>query len=239
MPKVEAIFCAVAEQTGGSSDTAEDAYAIRRGEDGIFRAAIADGASDGIFSRFWAEILTQAWLPERTASLPPLEPLRQRWREKAAEKPLPWNMAARLAQGAAAAFLGVAISPDGVWQAVAVGDCLLAHLRQDKSLALSFPFTSVNDFPDLPLLLHTDPVRSAETQKWTMKGTLEEGDELLLMTDALAHWYLQETGRGEKPGVWFEKISPPETFAHRLRHLRTSQRLRDDDATLVRLRYSP
>ena len=235
-PFVSVLFAGVAPREGSTAAVAEDAFAVRRDDSGEFWAAVADGASDGIFAERWAALLTEQWVSAGEIALPPLEPLRKQWRERALREPLPWHIAARAAQGAGAAFLGVAISQDGTWKALAAGDSVLIQLRGESVIA-AFPIERFEDFPDFPLLLHTDPARSATTPQ-TASGKWEIGDELLLMTDALAAWFLREAAQSKNPQIWFVSIASVGTFGERLRQLKTSGRLRDDDATLVHLGFT-
>jgi hypothetical protein len=58
------------------------------------------------------------------------------------------------------------------------------------------------------------------------------GDVLLLMTDALAHWFLTEAEAGRRP---WETLAArtDEDFAPWLDGLRQARQLRNDDVTLV------
>ena len=233
---VTVLFAGVVPRDGSDAATAEDKFAVTMGAES-FRAAVADGASDGVFADLWADLLTQAWAASDSLALAPLEPLRRAWRMRASEAPLPWHLAARAAQGAGATFLGVRLAVNETWEAIAAGDSVLIQLR-DGVIVAAFPVTRSEDFPEIPLLLHTDPARSAEGGAQIIAGRWRIGDEMLLMTDALAAWFLREAAAEKEPHIWFAHLASSEAFADRIRQLRNSGRLRDDDVTLIHLRFT-
>jgi len=67
----------------------------------------------------------------------------------------------------------------------------------------------------------------------TVEGELQEKDRLLLMTDALAQWFLAEAEMGRRPWAALAKVTTPEQFAAYIDCLRAGGALRNDDVTLV------
>jgi hypothetical protein len=69
------------------------------------------------------------------------------------------------------------------------------------------------------------------------KGRCKVKDRFLLMTDALAQWFLREYEAGKAPWEVIEPIlaesAGKEAFVSWVRELRDSQGLRNDDVTLV------
>lgn len=230
------VFAGVVPREGGDAETTEDCFAIAH-HDGFLRASVADGAGDGIFADRWAQLWAENWVSNNRVCL---AQLRRLWRESFSDKPLPWHMQARAAHGAALAYIGVHVLPSGEWSASGIGDCMLFQVGEGK-VGRTFPYCHVDDFPDLPLLLHTNPIPgdyNTELEgRHSAEGTLKHGDELLLMSDALAYWFLKETSENKNPYNWLSHLSTPETFRERVRQLRMSSRLKDDDTTLVHLRY--
>jgi hypothetical protein len=227
-------------------ETCEDHFAVRLDAAGRSRAAVADGASESLFAGLWAELLADAYCDATGTgvALPPLEPLRRQWQAHTAATNLPWHAEEKRARGAAAALVGVALSPpdeDGCrWDAVAVGDSCLFIVRGGARLLVSFPVKRSDDFSGLPRLLHTIPgaAGAADPDPHRAQGRVQEGDDLYLMSDALGAWFLGESERGREPWRWFVGLQDRETFAERIRQLRTDGRLRDDDVTLVHLSLS-
>ena len=69
-----------------------------------------------------------------------------------------------------------------------------------------------------------------------MKGKLQGGDQLWLMTDALSCWFLTEVEAGRQP--WRELLplvgsADAAVFADWVDRLRAARKLRNDDTTLV------
>jgi len=67
----------------------------------------------------------------------------------------------------------------------------------------------------------------------TVEGELQEKDRLLLMTDALAQWFLVEAEMGRRPWAALAKVGTPEQFQAYVDCLRAGGALRNDDVTLV------
>jgi hypothetical protein len=246
-PFIRVCFAGSLPKEGQAPETNEDCFVVIYGDGvdpaGALRAAVADGASESLFARRWAELLAQAYCdaPGPGVALPPLEPLQREWHAHAARAALPWHAQIKQARGAAAALVGVTIHPPGeesgwLWEAVAVGDSCLFVVRGGARLIVSFPLTHSDGFAGLPRLLHT--TREADRgciDPHRAQGRLEGDDDLFLMSDALAAWFLREAEQGREPWRWFAGLSDGETFAERVRQLRTGGRLRDDDVTLVHL----
>jgi hypothetical protein len=218
------------------------------------RAAVADGATEGSFSRVWARMLAESfyansslrfedtfrhalekwelWLPQYLSD-----------RERSG-RPMLWFEEAKLERGAYATFLGIRLrtrerdASSGQWGAVALGDSCLFQIRDD-SLITSFPIGSAESFDSSPPLVPSRPddleVVVGHAQRTT--GEWSCGDSFYLATDALSSWFLAAYEAGERP--WrsisdfdTEAIEPfPEWVAAR-RHERS---MRNDDVTLTRI----
>jgi hypothetical protein len=61
-------------------------------------------------------------------------------------------------------------------------------------------------------------------------------DTFLLMTDALAHWFLMQHEAGSKPWVALDKLCTQEDFALFIAHLRQERAIRNDDTSLLIVR---
>jgi hypothetical protein len=70
-------------------------------------------------------------------------------------------------------------------------------------------------------------------------GTWLPGDHFLLMTDALAEWFLRQCEAGSPVEATAHILLPDDqnAFASRIEELRESQGLRDDDVTLLHLHF--
>jgi len=219
-----------------------------------FRLAISDGASFGMLSGEWARILTQTFCH---ASMPVadmyafLEKASTQWKvwvqeylEARAEqnRPIKWYEEPGLKAGAFATFLGLELTSNlisGRWQAIAVGDSCLFQVRQDR-LIVSFPIQHSTEFNNTPALIcslspHNDRLDDKITG---IGGSLQVDDELYLMTDALAQWFLSAYEMDQRPWQVLRDLNTADqlqTFEELAEHLRQAQVMRNDDVTLVRI----
>jgi len=99
----------------------------------------------------------------------------------------------------------------------------------------AFPLERAEQFNNRPSLLSS--VARANAGVWsqvaTVDGDLQEKDRLLLMTDALAQWFLVEAEMGRRPWAALAKVTTPEQFTAYIDCLRAGGALRNDDVTLV------
>lgn len=228
---------------GSSPAENEDAWACSAAEApslGALRLALADGASETSFARLWAKMLARAYAQGAWDGTPPaakaLEILRRRWSLAVSRRPLPWHAEEKVRQGAYATFLGLLLDlpqeGTAAWQAVAIGDSCLVHLRLGEPLRI-FPAGSREDLPSRPEALSSLPGDRADLL--FASGRAEAGDRLLLMTDALARWCLGRKDRGGRPWRPLCRLEDtgPEAFARFIAARRTAGDLRNDDVTLL------
>ncbi len=228
---------------GQPNDDYEDAFA---GDLASARFAIADGATEASFAGIWARVLVEGFVAvpgQPWRNLDWLEPLRQRWAQEVDALQLPWYAEAKREQGAYATFLGLAFRPArtdrlGTWQALAVGDSCLFHVRKGSFLT-SFPITESTEFGSLPPLLRSRPPAPRRKEAATEKahGRWRPGDRFFLMTDALALWFLRQHEHQREPLAAIDRLlaekTPQEAFAGWVEERRDREHLRDDDITLV------
>ncbi|MCE9667121.1 protein phosphatase 2C domain-containing protein [Myxococcus stipitatus] len=229
-------------KAGNAPSENEDAHALSLGRssgDAPFHAAVADGATESLFSGAWARALAEAYVQgglhgadDLLAVLPALQ---RDWHAAVEARELPWYAREKAHQGAFAAVLGVSISGRD-WTALAVGDSCLFHVRED-ALLRAFPLETAEALGTNPYLVSTHVARNVglASRVSVVAGVLHPGDLLLLMTDALAGWFLTEHEAGRAP--WRQLPRPGESARHEdfIRTLRDAGRLRNDDVTLLRL----
>jgi hypothetical protein len=223
---------------GHSQDEYEDAHAC---DPAVGRFAIADGASECAFAGLWARLLVEGFVaaPEALGSWTWLEGQRRGWSGEVMGLELPWYIEMKRAEGAYSTFLGLDVRPPtrerpGLWRAVAIGDSCLFRVRRDRHVR-SFPIQRAADFGNAPRLIRsrTEPLPEAAGTS----GALLAGDRLLLMTDALAQWFLSAHDRGTRP---WDALAPllfgeqhEGAFAAWVEKRRAADGLRDDDVTLL------
>src|SRR5262249_40427962 len=122
------------------------------------------------------------------------------------------------------------------WRALAIGDGCLFVVRAGK-LTRAFPLERSEQFSNRPSLLSSKARANAGVwdEVATVEGELQVSDRLLLMTDALAQWFLVETEMGRRPWAALAKLTTPEQFSAFIDCLRAGGALRNDDVTLVNL----
>ncbi len=226
---------------GHAADECQDA-AGADAERGRF--AVADGASESPFAGTWARLLVETFVAAGNGAeaMPWLGQAQEHFasavRRAPGEPEPPWYLETGLRQGAFATFLGVVVH-GGDWQALAVGDSCLFQVRGD-SLVQAFPVERSHDFGTTPWLVGSRPSPGAEGQAQGVRrrGDGRPGDHLLLMTDALAQWFLAEVEGGRRPWQALDRLhaSGPTAFAGWINDQRGLRRLRNDDVTLLTVR---
>jgi hypothetical protein len=235
---------------GHSALEYEDAFAANV-ETGRF--AVADGASESSFAGLWAQLLVEGFAGARNSSLRGrkwLGPLQQQWSAAVDALSLPWYAEAKREQGAFATLLGLHLQPrskaGGTWRALAVGDSCLFQIRGDHLLA-TFPLSHSGDFGNQPGLLGSRlPAPPSRQEMQRRSGRWQTGDRFLLMTDALAQWFLQECEQNRKP--WnttlevlmdtkpaSDEAAGRPRFAAWIEELRARKEIRNDDVTLMEI----
>lgn len=228
-------------KAGNRDDEYEDAFAgdpeIAR-DGGIYRFAVADGATDSWHPRSWANLLARGAVSGRLDLSDPssLTQLQREWDALVPAGPLPWYAEEKSRQGAFAALVVLELrdAPARAWKAAAVGDSCLFHLR-GSGLQASFPLRRAAEFNHRPYLIGS---RSDCREVFVADDAWEPGDGFLLMSDALACWFLTETEAGRQPRDEITRLSElgqPEGFREWVDGLRGDRGLRNDDTTLLQI----
>ncbi|MFE2285757.1 hypothetical protein ACFXDJ_16495 [Streptomyces sp. NPDC059443] len=152
-------------------------------------------------------------------------------RRSRSTRPLQWYDEVKLASGSFATLLAVRLDllgtaetvetqemvDPGLWEAAALGDSCLFQIRENE-IVTRFPVESSTDFGLTPDLLASRNSSTGQISEHTrfMQGTVRRGDDLFLMTDALAAWFLALSESGT-----------PDEFNEGLRQLRIFSRAAD------------
>jgi hypothetical protein len=204
--------------------------------------ALSDGASEAFEAKLWAQALVMEYAehpPEAwdSSHLDWLDPPARAWKESFDLSSRPYYIETKANLGSFATLLGVRISETepSRWDAVALGDSCLFHVRGSR-LLLAFPLTASTQFNNSPILVSTQRVynQRAAAHSATAHGEFDYGDYLLLATDALAAWCLRETEQGRKPWAALAAMTD-EAFRPWISNLREIGAIRNDDVTLVRI----
>ncbi len=215
-------------------------------------AAIADGVTSALFARPWAAILVEAvvrgppdprdredfarWLAEH----------REMWRRQIDVSRLSWFQKVKFQAGAFSTLLAVRLVPpecpsgeeDPAWRlrGWGIGDSCLFHLR-DGRLLRKFPIQTSAELDHNPLVLGSvDLNRDEHLAFHQLDEPCQEGDLVVLCTDALADWALRQEEAGRFPD-WEEYWGmDAQGWKDRILSLRCEREIRCDDTTLAMLR---
>lgn len=226
---------------GNTAEQYEDAFACStlEGNPARVTVALADGASSAVFAREWAHLLVSAFVvtgfPPRDADAAlTFSALSKEWQGRIEGKATSWWAQERLPDGSAATLLVVTWDRENLlWEASVIGDVCVFLVRNDK-LRYAFPLTHSTRFGDRPDLVSTEIGRRAkmpEVIRYVER--YEAGDRFLLMTDALAQFFLSRFESRERP--WNSLPQTAEELPDWLKPLRDAGTLKNDDVTLLDL----
>ncbi len=243
-------------KAGSSTREYEDAFAPARARPPhsvtCKRFAVADGASESLLAGRWAKLLVRTFCAATDDSAPAsvFTTALQRWpavlsaylegRERQGQ-PIQWFEEPGLERGAFSTFVGLQLEADGCtqrWGAVAVGDSCLLHFRSGE-LFDAFPRRPGDTFDTAPSLICSKTIdsESIATRALHREGTFEIGDTFLLVTDAVAAWFLeaQAGGRGSSAKHLLFEATSRHDFDGRVRDLRNDGSMRNDDVTVMQI----
>jgi hypothetical protein len=239
-------ICLSIPRSGSERHQLDDAGAWAIHPDDTLHIAVADGATESIYSGLWARTLTDAAIRQYpwdgTA-------IRWAWLAEASRRfscllpdlsDAPWYIHNKLLDGSFATLSASRLDlSSATLEAVAVGDSCIAIISDTAAGVQIFPARYANpaSFRGGPALVPSNP-RFAERLDLVAEMDSFQlpagGVQVLLLTDALAHWFVTELSAGQ--GRWRTLLSIPEDgvfrdFALAERH---AGRLRDDDTLLIR-----
>jgi Protein phosphatase 2C len=237
------------QKAGSPEEEYEDAFWPSRSVSGESRQketfAIADGATESSFSGVWAKQLVRAYCRGRIDPLrtnTSLLPKQRGWSRFVGRKPLPWYAEEKIRNGTFSTILGLTLDAgsengrSGAWNAFAVGDSCLVHIRDEEILS-TFPLSNAAEFNNSPFLLGSNPEsnKDIEIHIQTAKGRWESEDTFYLMTDALAAWFVREVEDNGTPWRSLRDLNRDLPFRPWIEDLRTKKQIRNDDVTLYRI----
>ena len=207
------------------------------------RFAVTDGATEAFHAQQWARNLAEHWV--RNEATLTVEDFRAWVANEGRELhdswsglTLSWYSEEKARTGSFAAFVGVELdlkSNTPSWKAIALGDACLLHCRGGVLLK-SFPLSRSESFKSSPILvaskaaLHESTMSSAVVDS----GTCEDGDVLLLASDAAAAWSLQSFENGDFD-PHFLTGKDDEELRRFFDGERQAGRIRNDDLAIVRI----
>ena len=206
------------------------------------RFAVTDGATEAFHAQQWARNLAEHWV--RNEATLTVEDFRAWVANEGRELhdswsglTLSWYSEEKARTGSFAAFVGVELdlkSNTPSWKAIALGDACLLHCRGGK-LIKGLPLSRSESFNTAPILVASDSSlhESSMTSVVIDSGSCESGDVLLLMTDAIASWYLQRLENGSAEDLFDTKRD--EELNRFFDEERLAGRIRNDDLAIIRI----
>lgn len=208
------------------------------------RFAVADGATEAFDARKWAERLARQWVAAESVFT--VDEFRQWVAAEGRELHHSWNdlslswYAEEKAQfGSFAAFVGVELdlaSDSPSWKAIALGDACLLHCRGEKLLR-SFPLSRAENFHMGPMLVASDSSLHENSMKSVAvaSGSCNNGDVLLLLSDAVALWFLERFEENQFNPNEFLNPKQDEELEQFFDGERLAGRLRNDDLAILQI----
>lgn len=221
------------------------------------RFSIADGATEGIYSKWWARILTASFGENVAGGFQEsLSRAHTRWnrrleghlaRRRLKGREVHWYEEQAIEAGTYSSLLQLTLRPGpssegglkGTWSAVAVGDSCLFQTR-GQELITCFPLRCSSSFNDRPFLICSNPARNRgiEMAMAAAGGEWRGEDTFFLMTDALARWFLTEFESSRDPWRTLDEVAMngrDGQFTRWVAGLRQQKIMKNDDVTMMRI----
>jgi hypothetical protein len=239
---------------GNDESDWEDKAVVRRGADGSLRFLVLDGASEAFDTVRWVNEIAASYAPrDENRKVPALHRDDMgRWfahlqRDWAENPPVLHNImeerryreTGSFATMVAGVVTGVG-GPSPRWQAMALGDTVLFHVRGERLLT-HFPPLTDGDFGLRPAGVSTRSDRLADMVEGLTGGggSIAAGDTVFVATDALAHWIVRRL-RHDETALFrlLRGLNHPDTFAAFVADHQEASEMVNDDVTLLRLTFS-
>jgi len=229
----------------------EDKIGFNFPHDNKLRIAVADGASESIYSGIWAETIVNKYL-EYGASLlnqENLEDLQEQFLTHAyqcieeAPDTRQWFLYEKLERGTGATLIALEFSSSRTVDILSVGDsCLFWKENYSSEQIEMFPELSVQDFGNLPgSICHLSQSWNHLNQCIQQKRlTYTNQFQALICSDAFACWLVRELETN--PSIWddfFKFEQEQSNFQEFISDLRNKNKIRNDDVAVVTINAVP
>jgi hypothetical protein len=217
----------------------EDAWAC---DELLTCVAVSDGASESYDSKRWARALVDRYSANQMFDWDWVSGAVTAYNSTIDFSALSWSQQMAFDRGSFATLLALQLAENGSEvEILGVGDSLAVHVR-DGALLATFPYEQAEQFDENPMLLST---LSAENLFIKEPGFFQRnssktwvilpGDVIYLMTDAVGQWLLGNQVPGQTPLELLDALSTHEEFSALTLQLRSENKMKLDDSTLIRL----
>ncbi|MHC5747471.1 MAG: protein phosphatase 2C domain-containing protein [Nostoc sp.] len=237
------------QKKGLSEAECEDKNALSSNNSSTLRVAIADGATESLFSDVWADILVNSYVSKGADLLKPsgLEFVNQEFVQKTSQHILQmpetrqWFMYEKLERGTHATLAAVEFSSMETIQILTVGDSCIFWCDGNADEVNMLPELSAEDFGSFPAsVCHIPKTWQSLEQKIVKKEvTFQNTLQMVLCTDALACWLVTELQSKPSSLERLFQISDSGSFTSFIETLREQNNIRNDDVTLVLIDVLP
>lgn len=253
MIKLRLFSCSI-PKFGNSEKENEDAFRIIRkpkNSEGFheLRCAIADGATQSSFSRLWAELLVSKTIqtnhvPKEHLLPPVIRKCQEEWNFRVNRMNLPWFAEEKAKKGAFSSLLWMSITNrrkppmvGGPIRIIAIGDSDFLLVRQNK-VEVAFPVNGSVNFGMNPYLISSKSDNNTEVNWVKFTGNWVSGDDILIASDALSQYLLNQFEQAINPLTEIEdglfcSFLPDHYFIEWISKLRNEKLIKNDDTTLI------
>lgn len=215
------------------------------------RIALADGATESIYSGVWAEKIVKKYLSTGADLLnrENLEDLQGQFLTHAyqsiEESPetRQWFLYEKLERGTGATLIALEFSSSRTIDILSVGDsCVFWKQNNDSDKIEMFPKLSVQDFGNSPSsICHLSQTWNKLNQSMKQKSFSYTNQlQALICSDAFACWLIRELETN--PSIWddlFKFQEEQSNFQEFIRDLRNKKKIRNDDVSVVTINVVP
>lgn len=220
-------------------DLNEDAWLA---DDERQRWALSDGASESYDSRVWASSLVRKYVEDPSVGPAWVNDLVEDYASSVDYPSLTWSQQGAYDRGSFGTLLGLEMAENGhELEVLAIGDSLAIHVR-DGSIIATFPYHQPQEFDSRPQLLSTQQAANAFvneagfiTEHSSQTWAPQPGDTIVLVTDAIGQWLLQELNTESSPLDTLLQVASTKELEGLVTAMRAERRMKLDDSTLVRL----
>jgi Protein phosphatase 2C len=199
---------------------------------------VSDGASISFDSGPWAEVLCRKFIESSEITPEWLDSAVTKYQLSYDRDAMSWSHQAAFDRGSFATLLGVVSSPDGHTARIfALGDTLLAFIDKGQ-IVRTIPYVQPDEFDRSPTLISTNRLENkildqeALNDAWyDLVIASHEMPVLLLMTDAIGRWLLDEPTPDRV--AMLLNLRDAGSFHEFVEKERSEGRLRRDDSTLL------